>query len=82
MSIFEILKKTFRKKSETQKTSVMPDAGQTWLLPDKNLDPYCTPIIIHVVKVVNGSVFYYSNYLKKTVEKTVEDFQKDYQFHI
>lgn len=85
MSILEIIKKTFRvnqKPQKPQKPLIMPEANQIWLYPDDLIDRYCTPIILSVVKVADGTVFYVSNFSKKISEKKIEDFQKEYTFHI
>lgn len=54
-----IFKNWFSKKKLEQPE---PKKGQLWLMDDAIVDKYCTPILLTVHRVVDGVVYFSSNY--------------------
>lgn len=74
----KILSFIFNFKKETPVPEPDPVSGQIWYMPCDIADRYCTPIIISVIKVVDNTVHYVSNYSQTNEELSIEDFKKSY----
>jgi hypothetical protein len=81
MFIIEALFNLFFGKYEPEMTYYKPDpvTGQLWLSPDDVVDRYCTPVVLTVVEVEEGVVYYKCNYRDDYIfEDTVENFKSKY----